>query len=123
VLTYRCGVTDTDQGGPRPDPRVIPAETVVRITTARASHTEDMSRRMRRYAFSMAIRTACVAGFAIVFPYHWIAWLFVPGAVVLPYLAVLLANAGRERTPVRPSGLGPVTPQRPALGPSRDDAA
>ncbi|WP_336921167.1 DUF3099 domain-containing protein [Aquipuribacter sp. SD81] len=118
-------MSDSDRGPVRPDPRVVAVDPVVRITTARASHTEDMTRRMRRYAISMAIRTACVAGFAIVFPltHHWAAWLFVPGAVVLPYLAVLMANAGREKTPVRPTGLGPVQQPRPALGPRRDDAA
>jgi hypothetical protein len=102
--------------------RVVPADPVLRITTARSSHSEDMSRRMRNYAFSMALRTACVAGFIVLFP-HWTAWLFVPGAVFLPYVAVLLANAGRERTPVRPAGLGPVVQPRPQLPASRDDAA
>lgn len=71
---------------------------VQRITSARASHTEDVNGRMRRYAFSMAVRTACVAAFIVVFP-HWSAWLFLPGAVLLPYIAVILANAGRERSP------------------------
>lgn len=109
-------------GSGRQDPRVIPAEPVVRITTARSSHSEDVSRRMRNYAISMGLRTLCVVGFVVVWP-HWTAWLFVPGAVFLPYVAVLLANAGRERTPVRPAGLGPVAPHRAALPPTRDDAA
>ncbi|MGI4894195.1 MAG: DUF3099 domain-containing protein, partial [Janthinobacterium lividum] len=27
---------------------------------------------------------------------HWVRWFFVAGAVFLPYIAVVLANAGRE---------------------------
>lgn len=42
----------------------------------------------------MAIRTACVLG-AIVIP-GWPRWVLVAGAVILPYLAVVIANAGRE---------------------------
>ncbi len=41
----------------------------------------------------MAIRTACVIA-AIVVP-GWPKWFFIAGAVVLPYLAVVVANAGR----------------------------
>lgn len=81
--------------------------TVQRVTSARGSHTEDVGRRMRNYAFSMGIRTLCVIGAVLAFP-NWWAWLFVPGAVVLPYVAVILANAGRERTP---SGVAAVSPQ------------
>lgn len=107
---------------PRPVPRVVRAEPVQRITTARASHSEDVSRRMRSYAISMGIRTLCVLGLVLVFP-HWAAWLFVPGAVVLPYVAVLLANAGRERSPSAPAVVVAPPVQRPQLRTTRDDAA
>ena len=93
-----------------------------RITSARSSHSEDVARRMRNYAFSMGIRTLCVIGFILVFP-HWTAWLFVPGAVFLPYVAVLLANAGRERTPASVAPVAPPVDHRRALPPSRHDAA
>lgn len=101
-------------------------EPVQRITSARASHTDDVNGRMRRYAFSMAVRTACVAGFIIAIP-HWSAWLFLPGAVLLPYVAVILANAGRERspaatTPVFHQGAYP-SPAALGGGRQRDDAA
>lgn len=101
---------------------MIAAEPVQRITTARSSHSEDVGRRMRNYAISMGIRTLCVLGLVLVFP-HWTAWLFVPGAVVLPYVAVLLANAGRERTPQSPAVLVAPPVSRPALDRSRGDAA
>jgi hypothetical protein len=109
-------------GTRRPEPRLVTAEPVQRITTARSSHSEDVGRRMRNYAISMGIRTLCVIGLVVVFP-HWTAWLFVPGAVLLPYVAVLLANAGRERTPQQVATLAPVPPARPALGRTHDDAA
>lgn len=98
-------------------------EPVQRISSARMSHTEDVTGRMKRYAFSMAVRTACVAAFIVAFP-HWSAWLFVPGAVLLPYVSVILANAGRERSPVpvpAPAHLPPA--DRMIGGPVRDDAA
>ena len=107
---------------PRPQPRVISAEPVQSITTARSSHSEDVARRMKGYAISMGIRTLCVIGLVVVFP-HWTAWLFVPGAVVLPYVAVLLANAGRERSPSAPAVVMTPRADLPALRTTRDDAA
>jgi len=74
---------------------------VQRITTARRSHSADMSMRMRNYAISMGIRTVCVV--CVVVVDHWSRWLFAAGAVFLPYVAVLLANAGRERGPSVPT--------------------
>lgn len=75
---------------------------------------------MRTYAISMAIRTACVVCVFVID--HWTRWIFLPAALLLPYIAVLLANAGRERTPVSPPTFVPA-PERPALDPppSADD--
>ncbi len=58
---------------------------------------------MVRYAISMAIRTVCVV-LAVVVDGP-LRWVFVAGAVLLPYVAVVLANAGRER-----GGSGPAAP-------------
>lgn len=63
------------------------------ITAAQRSLSAEQSARTRRYLISMAIRTACVIA-AIVVP-GWPKWVFIAGAVVLPYLAVVVANAGR----------------------------
>ena len=67
----------------------------------------------------MGIRTACVIA-AIVTP-GWMRWVFLAGAVALPYLAVVVANAGRESD--EPGALGvpavsqlslpPGAPERP----------
>ena len=64
------------------------------ITTAQSSLSLDQSARQRRYFISMMIRTACfILTVVLPSPYRWIA---LTGAVSLPYIAVIAANAGRE---------------------------
>lgn len=67
---------------------------VYRITAAPTSQTDDLGVRYRKYVISMVIRTACFLLFAFID--HWVRWIFVAGALFLPYIAVVLANAGRE---------------------------
>lgn len=103
ILAYREGM-----------PRTEPTE-VFTITGAQRALSDEQSGRTRRYLISMGIRTACVLA-AIVVP-GWPKWLFIVGAVVLPYLAVVAANAGREND--EPGDLGvTATPMRalPAPG-------
>jgi hypothetical protein len=78
---------------------------VFSITSASTSHSEEISRRQRRYLISMSIRTACFV-LAVVFWSHvlWLAWVFIAGAALLPYTSVILANAG-----VRHKGAGAET--------------
>ncbi len=58
---------------------------------------------MVRYGISMAIRMVClVLAFVVE---GWASWIFVAGAVLLPYVAVLMANAGRETAPRAPATL------------------
>ena len=64
----------------------------VRITTAASSREEDISRRQRRYVLSMGVRTACFIAAVLVGP-GWLRWVLVAGAVLLPYVAVVMANA------------------------------
>jgi Protein of unknown function (DUF3099) len=71
-------------------------DTPVRITTAPASHGEDIDRRRRRYLFSMAIRTLCFVGAVAVGP-GWLRWVLVVGAFILPYVAVVMANSASPR--------------------------
>ena len=79
---------------------------VFSITQAPVALSEEQSGRTRRYLISMGIRTACVI--AAIFVPGWPRWVFLAGAVVLPYFAVVIANAGRER--VGPSVV--LNPQR-----------
>ena len=69
----------------------------ISITGAQVSLVEDQRARTRRYLLSMAIRTICFIG-AIVAS-GWLRWALLAGAVVLPYVAVVMANAGRKRAP------------------------
>ena len=67
----------------------------VRITSVAAPLSDDVSARARRYLVQMSIRVVCFLGAVVVD--HWTRWVLLAGAVVLPYVAVVLANAGRER--------------------------
>lgn len=89
------------------------AAEVYSITGAQSALSEDQGGRTRRYLISMSVRTACVL-LAIVVP-GWPRWLFIAGAVVLPYLAVVAANAGRSRREEQPAPV--VSQPRPALPP------
>jgi Protein of unknown function (DUF3099) len=64
----------------------------VRITTAASSRADDIARRQRRYVFSMGVRTACFVAAVLVGP-GWLRWVLVAGALLLPYVAVVMANA------------------------------
>ena len=68
------------------------AEDAVRITTATTSRADDIASRQRRYVVSMAIRTGCFVAAVAVGP-GWVRWVLVAGAVLLPYVAVVMANA------------------------------
>ncbi|TAK69613.1 MAG: DUF3099 domain-containing protein [Actinomycetota bacterium] len=90
------------------------SEHVYRITDARRGLSVEQAGRTRRYLVSMGIRTVCFLG-AIITP-GWPRWLLVLGAVCLPYLAVVMANGGRENEDAPP--VGPLLPQPdPQLGP------
>lgn len=49
-----------------------------------------MASREKRYAITMAIRTACFV--SMIFVSGPLRWVFLAGAVFLPYIAVVLAN-------------------------------
>jgi hypothetical protein len=56
---------------------------------------DDVDSRMRRYLISMGVRTACFLG--AVAAGGWLRWTLIVSALLLPYLAVVLANGGRDR--------------------------
>lgn len=80
------------------------------VTSAPQSLQDDQSYRMRRYLLSMGTRTLCFL-LAVLFlaVLHWTiaGWAMVIGAVVLPYVAVVMANVSRSRFS---SALGPLPP-------------
>ena len=67
---------------------------IPRITDARTAHTDEMRARMIKYSVSMGIRIVCL--FLLFFVHGWLLWVVVAGAVVIPYFAVILANAGAD---------------------------
>ena len=73
----------------------------VRITTATRSRSDDISARQRRYVISMTIRTICFV-LAIVSIGHWFMWAFIIASFILPYVAVVMANAGASPDPGGP---------------------
>ncbi|WP_432747378.1 DUF3099 domain-containing protein [Streptomyces sp. JH002] len=109
-----------------------PDASVYRITGARRGLAEDVRGRQRRYVISMLIRTAAVL-------LTFVLWdLSRPLAVatlavgtVMPYIAVVIANAGRENSPAMPStfitsasrsALPPVTDSAPETNRQREQA-
>ena len=78
-------------------------EPVFEITAARRGLDADVSARTRRYLLSMGIRTVCFL-LAIVTT-GWPRWAFLAGALLLPYVSVVLANGGREPTRALPTTL------------------
>lgn len=106
-------------------PQVVPGEivraavfqpvnddTVHRVTSAREGLSQEQRARTRRYLIQMFIRTACFVGAVAAHMSNapgWVTWSFVAGAVVLPYVAVVMVNAGRENDPFLTEAVPPAS--------------
>lgn len=76
-------------------------EAVHTVTDARRPMSEDIGYRERRYLITMGIRALCFLLsilFAVTLPGagRLLAIVALAGAVILPYVAVIFANGGRE---------------------------
>ncbi|MEU0008898.1 DUF3099 domain-containing protein [Streptomyces sp. NPDC006314] len=92
---------------------------VFRITGARTGLAEDVRGRQRRYVISMSIRTVSVILAATLWNVErHVAIVALVAGALLPYIAVVIANAGRERPPSLPSTFV-TTPMRPVIAPPR----
>jgi hypothetical protein len=92
---------------------------VFRITGARTGLEEDVRGRQRRYVISMSIRTVAVILAASLWNVQRpVAMVALVLGAVLPYIAVVIANAGRENAPSLPSSFIGV-PLRPMIAPPR----
>ena len=69
----------------------------VRITTAATSRNADIAGRQRRYLISMGIRTVCFVA-AVIVGHGWVMWVLIVAALLLPYVAVVMANAASSRS-------------------------
>ncbi|WP_377239189.1 DUF3099 domain-containing protein [Planobispora siamensis] len=73
---------------------------VHQVTDARPSLSEDIGRRERNYLIKMGIRLIClVLAFTVPAPLPVKILLFA-GAIFLPYVAVIGANAPQKQPPV-----------------------
>jgi Flp pilus assembly protein TadB len=72
---------------------------VHRITAAPEPLGVDVARRQQRYLIQMGIRIVCFVLSVLTWSHvpPWVSLVLIVAAVVLPYVAVILANAGRER--------------------------
>lgn len=87
---------------------------VYRITAARTPHSDDQNARIGRYLLSMLIRTVC---FVMIFFVHgWLVWAFAVGAIFLPYVAVIFANAGQSRQAPPDTAVPPRNPRQLETG-------
>lgn len=94
---------------------------VFRITGARTGLAEDVRGRQRRYIISMSVRTASVILAATLWNVErHVAFVALVLGALLPYVAVVIANAGREKPPSLPSTFVQA-PGRPMVAPPRDE--
>ncbi len=71
------------------------------VTSAPISAAEDRAHRQRAYLISMSLRVICFI-LAITLPAPMpVRITLIAGAIVLPYFAVVVANAARRRPPSR----------------------
>ncbi|RMI34793.1 DUF3099 domain-containing protein [Streptomyces triticirhizae] len=96
---------------------------VYRITGARQSLDDDVRARQRRYIVAMVVRTVSVLLTALLWnvslPLAVVTLLL---GIALPYIAVVVANAGRENVPSLPSAFVAEAVVPPALPPGQQEA-
>jgi hypothetical protein len=73
------------------------SERPVRITTAAASREDDIRARQRRYVWSMGFRTLCFIA-AVIVGHGPVMWVLIVAALILPYVAVVMANAASSKS-------------------------
>lgn len=95
--------------------RLVPA-----VTSIPQSPRDEADHRVRRYALTMTIRIVCFGLMVIVQPYGWYTWVFGIAAAVLPYIAVVFANAGSDSTETEAESPVQQIEATPAAAPSSD---
>ncbi|MFF9409578.1 DUF3099 domain-containing protein [Streptomyces anandii] len=94
---------------------------IFRITGARTGLQEDVRGRQRRYVISMTVRTlSVILAVSLWNVERYVAIAALVLGLVLPYVAVVIANAGRENAPDLPSTFVAM-PTRPMITPPRSD--
>lgn len=65
-------------------------------TSLRRAPHDDAQARMRKYFIMMSVRVICFVLMVVITPYGWHTGVLAVGAVLLPYLAVVVANVGSD---------------------------
>ena len=90
------------------------------VTSLPQAPQDEAGHRVRRYALTMGIRMACFLAMALIQPYGWYTWVLAIAAAVLPYIAVVFANAGSDsietavESPQQEIASSPTAPPAPA---------
>jgi hypothetical protein len=61
------------------------------LTSLAQSPEDERRSRMLKYTLAMTIRVVCIVLAMVV--QGWLMWVFFAGAILLPYFAVVIANA------------------------------
>jgi hypothetical protein len=83
------------------------------VTSAPEARTEDQARRLKQYLVTMGIRTICFVLLVVIDA--WYRWIFAVGAVFLPFVAVVAANAVMPRVAGRVRPVLPVVDETPQI--------
>lgn len=77
------------------------------VTSVESSPEEERRSRFINYTVAMLIRLACI--FLAVAIDGWLRWVFIAGAVLLPYFAVVAANSiGSTRSKAKAVPVAPL---------------
>lgn len=94
------------------DARRSAAERPVLITDAQQSRIDEHNARRRRYVLTMGLRIVCLIGAALAYRTVWLMAILVALSVVLPWMAVLMANDRPPNKAARVSRFGHPAPDR-----------
>jgi hypothetical protein len=87
--------------------RVTRDEPTVLVTTAARNPADERRERERRYLLTMGLRVLCFVAAIVLFAVgpRWAGFLAALASLVLPWVAVVVANAGprRRRSDERPA--------------------
>jgi Flp pilus assembly protein TadB len=87
------------------------------ISSVPANLADDQWRRLRTYLLQMGTRVVLILVAALL-ARGWVLWVCIAGAIVLPYTAVILANAGRDRSSRETLAVTPLAPHELEAGPT-----
>jgi hypothetical protein len=74
------------------------------VTTAGLSPRQEQRQRTRRYLVTMGVRVVCLVLAIVLFQLdlRWAAAFAIAGSLILPWIAVVAANAGPKRSTGQP---------------------